>query len=80
MRLQLKEKQINEFKQKAVMETEREIYSIMVDMQNITINGSWSTERDETILEKNIVTAIENYCTKSNIEWEYNSTYSAWCD
>ena len=78
--IQLTEKQIEALKIKANTETDREIYSIRFDGQEITINGSWSIERGDKPIDEEIILAIEEYCTKRNIEWEHNSTYSAWCD
>lgn len=80
MGIQLTKKQIAGLKAKANTETDRDIYSIRFDSQEIMINGDWSIERDGTNIDKNIITAIEIYCAKNNIEWEYNSEYSAWCD
>lgn len=81
MNIRLTDEQIKSLINKAVTETYREIYSICFDGEEITINGSWSIERDKTTpINKDIVTAIENYCTRNNIEWEYASEYSAWCD
>ena len=66
---------------KANRETERKIYYINFDSQDITINGSWSISRDEkTPINLDIVRAIETYCTKENIDLEYTSEYSSWCD
>jgi len=48
------------------------------DGEEITINGSWSIQRGNKPIK--IVSAIEIYCTRNNIEWEYNSEYSAWCN
>jgi hypothetical protein len=80
MGIQLTQTQINALKVKANIESDRDIYSIRFDGQEITINGDWSIQRDGTPIDKNIITAIEAYCTVNNIEWEYNATYSAWCD
>jgi hypothetical protein len=80
MGIQLTQTQIDKLKGRARTETDREIYSIRFDGRRITINGDWSIERDGTDIDKNIVSAIEAYCTVANIEWEYNATYSAWCD
>ena len=76
----LTEEQITSLKAKANIETDREIYSIRFDGQEITINYNWSVERDDQPIDKNIVSAIETYCTRNNIEWAYNAEYSAWCD
>ena len=76
----LTEEQITSLKAKANIETDRKIYSIRFDGQEITINYNWSVERDDQPIDKNIVSAIETYCTRNNIEWEYNAEYSAWCD
>jgi hypothetical protein len=78
--IQLTEDQISALKAKSNIETDRNIYSIRFDNQEITVNGSWSIERDGTLINKNIISAIEIFCTKNNIEWEYNSEYAAWCD
>jgi hypothetical protein len=80
MGIRLTAEQISALKSKAITETNREIYSITFDEQEITINDSWSIQRDNTPINENIITAIEKYCTRDNIEWEYASTYSAWCD
>ena len=80
MNIKLTDNQIKNLKSKAIIETDREIYSIKFDGQEITINYDWSIERNEKSIDENIVEAIETYCTNSNIEWEYNSTYSAWCN
>ena len=80
MNIKLTDNQIKNLKSKAIIETDREIYSIKFDGQEITINYDWSIERNKKPIHDNIIEAIENYCTKSNIEWEYNSTYSAWCN
>lgn len=80
MGIQLTDKQINVLKDKAKTETDREIYSIRFDGKEITINGDWSIERGVKPINEEIIKAIEEYCTKNNIEWEYQSTYSAWCD
>jgi hypothetical protein len=80
MNIKLTDNQIKNLKSKAIIETDREIYSIKFDSQDITINYDWSIERNEKPIDENIIEAIETYCTKSNIEWEYNSTYSAWCN
>ena len=76
----LTEEQITSLKAKANIETDRKIYSIRFDGQEITINYNWSVERDDQPIDKNIVSAIETYCTRNNIEREYNAEYSAWCD
>jgi hypothetical protein len=78
--IQLTEKQITGLKNKANIEVDREIYSIRFDGEEITINGSWSIQRGNKPINQEIVSAIEIYCTRNNIEWEYNSEYSAWCD
>lgn len=81
MYIQLSDEQIKRVVSQAVTEVEREIYSISFDYEEIIINGSWSTKWDfEKEGSKGFITAIENYCTRSNIEWEYNSEYSVWCD
>lgn len=80
MGIQLTGKQIVALKSKANTEMEREIYNIRFDGEEITINGSWSIKRENKPIVQNIISAIETYCTKSNIEWEYASEYSAWCD
>lgn len=80
MRIDLTAAQIERYKAKASIETDRDIYTISIDNQQVTINGDWSIERLERTIEKCVVKAIESYCTKENIEWEYDSTYSAWCD
>lgn len=80
MTIRLTDEQIKGLMSKANMETNREIYSIKFDGQEIIINYDWSIQRDETSIDENIIKAIEVYCSKLNIEWEYNSTYSAWCD
>jgi len=78
--IQLTEKQITSLKNKANIEVDREIYSISFDSEEIIINGSWSIQRENKPTNKEIISAIETYCTRKNIEWEYNSEYSAWCD
>jgi len=78
--IQLTENQINTLKDNANIETDREIYSIRFDSQEITINGSWSIERGNNPINEEIISAIETFCTRNNIDWEYSSTYSAWCD
>ena len=78
--IQLTEKQITSLKNKANIEVDREIYSIRFDNEEITINGSWSIQRENKPINKEIISAIEAYCTRKNIDWEYNSEYSAWCD
>jgi len=80
MNIKLTDNQIKNLKSKAIIETDREIYSIKFDGQEITINYDWSIKRNKKPIHENIIEAIETYCTKSNIEWEYNSTYSAWCN
>jgi hypothetical protein len=80
MNIKLTDNQIKNLKSKAIIETDREIYSIKFDGQEITINYDWSIERNEKPIHENIIEAIETYCTKSNIDWEFNSTYSAWCN
>lgn len=80
MGIQLTEKQIVELKAKANIETDRDIYSIRFDSEEININGSWNTERGNKTINEEVISAIEMFCTRNNIEWEYNSTYSAWCD
>ena len=80
MRIDLTSAQIKRYKAKANIETDRDIYTISINDQQITINGDWSIERQEGTIENGVVKAIESYCTKENIEWEYESTYSAWCD
>ena len=78
--IQLTEKQMLSLRSKANVETDREIYGIRFDGEEITINGSWSIERGNKPINEEIISAIETFCTKSNIEWEYRSEYSAWCD
>ena len=78
--IQLTEKQTTSLKNKANIEVDREIYSIRFDNEEITINGSWSIQRENKPINQEIVSAIEEYCTRNNIEWEYNCAYSAWCD
>ena len=81
MSITLTKEQMASLISKANRETEREIYYINFDSQDITINGSWSISRDEkTPINLDIVRAIETYCTKQNIDWEYTSEYSSWCD
>lgn len=80
MRVKLTDKQIESIRAKTTTETDRDIYTIHFDSQDIIINGDWSIERNKMPINENIKEAIEAYCTKSNIEWEYNSTYSMWCD
>ena len=76
----LNDRQIKEAKIKANIETDREIYSISIDEKQITINGDWLIERNNKGIAKDVISAIEEYCTRSNIEWEQQSTYSTWCD
>jgi hypothetical protein len=78
--INLTSKQISDYKSKSSLETDREIYKIVVGFREIRINGDWSIERRSNRIDKAVVSAIEAYCTRDNIEWEYNSTYSAWCD
>lgn len=78
--IQLTKKQIAGLKNKANIEVDREIYSISFDGEEITINGNWSIQRGNKPINQEIVSAIEIYCTRNNIEWEYNSEYSAWCN
>ena len=81
MYIGLTQEQITAVKARAKTETDRKIYTIHFDGKEITINGDWSIERNkQKPINDNIVEAIESYCTKSNIDWEYNTTYSAWCD
>lgn len=81
MKIQLTDEQIKTLISQTVTETEREIYSLVFNDKRIKINGDWSIERDKTKTTSNdIIAAIKEYCTRSNIEWEYNSEYSAWCD
>jgi len=76
-----KEYQIAKLKAKANIEIDRDIYSINTTSKEININGDWSIKRNNKLsCMRNVINAITEYCTKSNIEWEYNSTYSAWCD
>lgn len=76
----LTDEQISALKTKANIERDRQIYSIRFDSQEITINSDWTMQRNDKPINLNIVSAIEVYCTKENINWEYNATYSAWCD
>jgi hypothetical protein len=76
----LSQDRIDQFKAISEMEANRDIYSIQHDQKEITINGSWSIKRDKTDITEQIVKAIEEYCSRDNIEWEYRSEYSAWCD
>lgn len=80
MGITLTDKQIKALICRSNVEVNREIYSIRFDAQNITINGDWSIERSNIPINEDIIKAIEEYSTRQNIEWEYNSTYSAWCD
>lgn len=80
MYIRLTDEQLTALKAKANIETDRDIYYISFDGQEITINGSWSIQRGSEPINKEIISAIETYCTRKNIEWEYNSEYSAWCD
>jgi len=80
MNIKLTDNQIKNLKSKAIIETDREIYSIKFDSQDITINYDWSIERNEKPIHENIIEAIETYCTKSNVDWEFNAMYSAWCN
>ena len=73
--------QIQFYKEKAKVEIDRDIYSISIGYYDVIINGHWSIERNEkNNILKEIVTAIETYCSRDNIEWEYQSEYTAWCD
>lgn len=80
MSIDLTSAQIERYKAKANTETDRDIYTISIDDQQITINGDWSIDRGGETIETAIVETVESYCTKENIEWEYEATYSAWCD
>lgn len=80
MNIQLTDKQLKSLQAKAKTETDRDIYYISFNGQEIRINGDWSIQRGNKTINQEIIAAIEEYCTKRNIEWEYNSTYSAWCD
>lgn len=73
--------QIAKLKKEANMEVDREIYSISFTLDEITINQDWSTPiTNRNKFRANIISAIEYYCTQKNVEWEYNATYSAYCD
>ena len=76
----LNDRQIKEAKAKAKIEVDREIYTISINEKEITINGDWSIERKNKGITEDVISAIEEYCTQSNIAWEQQSTYSAWCD
>jgi hypothetical protein len=81
MNVSLTPAQIAELKRKASLETDREIYSISFTITEITINNDWSTPViNRNDFHNELVSAIEHYCSRHNIEWEYNATYSAWCD
>lgn len=80
MGIQLTGKQIVALKSKANTETDREIYNIRFDGEEITINGSWSIKRRNKPINEEIITAIEKYCSQKNIDWEWQAEYSAWCD
>jgi hypothetical protein len=66
--IQLTEKQITSLKNKANIEVDREIYSIRFDSEEITINGSWSIQRKNKPINKEIISAIEIYCRRNNID------------
>jgi hypothetical protein len=76
----LNNRQIKAAVSQAETEIDREIYSIAITDKEIIINGDWSIKRDKNSMMQNIIAAIEEYCTRANIEWEYNSSYSAYCD
>lgn len=80
MGIRLTEQQLLALKSKANIENDREIYYIRFDGQEIIINGSWSIKRGNKPIDQEIISAIEVYCTKKNIEWEYASEYATWCD
>ena len=80
MRIELTDRQIKEAKAKAKIEVDREIYTISIDEREITINGDWSIERNNKGIAEDVISAIEKYCIQSNIAWEQQSAYSAWCD
>ncbi len=81
MSVALTDLQIKELVAKACIETEREIYSISFDLEEIRINESWSTPiTNKSKFHESLISAIEHYCTQENIEWEYSAEYSAWCD
>lgn len=81
MFVQLTKDQINSIYEKATRETCREIYEIKFNGEEIYINGDWSITRNEkTPINVDIKNAITEYCSQSNIEWEYDSQYRSWAD
>ena len=81
MMIRLTDEQLKTLVNKANREIDRGIYHISFDGNEININGHWSIKRNkETSKNDDIIRAIEEYCTQSNIDWEYRSEYSSWCD
>lgn len=79
--MKLSDKLIQSYKNKASIEINREIYNICVGCDEICINYDWTIPRDtQKPLNENVVDAITKYCTRGNLEWEWNLEYSAWCD
>jgi hypothetical protein len=73
--------QIAELKAAAKIETDRDIYCLSFDLNEITINGNWSIKiGDRNNFHNELISAIENYCSKENIEWETRLEYAAWCN
>jgi hypothetical protein len=78
--INLSNSMIEKLKARTTMEIDRDICSISVTDQEITINQDWAIQRQGKTIIQSVINSIKEYCTKSNIEWECNSTYSAWCD
>lgn len=77
--IQLTEKQITSLKNKANIEVDREIYSIRFDSEEITINGSWSIQRENKPINQEIVSAIETYCTRNNKRYKFKMAKISGC-
>ena len=81
MRVTITDAQVKDLVENANTETDREIYAISFDLNEITINYNWSTPiASRKDFRGSLISAIEDYCTRENIEWEYQVEYSAWCD
>lgn len=73
--------QIADLKKEANLSIDREIYSISFTFHEITINGDWTIQiASRNHFRNSLVSAIEQYCTLSNVEWELQAFWSAWCD
>lgn len=76
----LPDREIAALKEQAHIEVDRDIYYVDATSKEIIINGDWSIKRGKKGIKQDVIAAIEAYCTRENINWEYECAYSAWAD